>query len=116
MKKTCLTLALTTSLLTGCATSKTDLSNSTPVTKASAVVIAVNHFNNETSKVSSTGAVVDSNGGINKQQPVVNTVELTIQESNGNLMKVKQPQNANYFVGQYVTIVKQGQKAQITPQ
>lgn len=146
MKKLCLTVALTVSLLSGCATSNVDLNNSIPVTSTSAVVIGVNYFNNQTSSVNGTGMLVGAGVGgllgnqvgkgrgkklatvagaligagvganVNNQQQTVPMVELTIQEPNGNLLKVTQPQNASYYVGQYVTIIKQGQKAQINPQ
>lgn len=63
------------------------------------------------------GALVGAGVGnaVTQSSTNVNMVELTIQESNHNLMTITQPLNYNYFVGQQVTIIKQGQKAQVNP-
>lgn len=63
------------------------------------------------------GAVVGAGVGANVGSTTVDhpMLELTIQEGNGNVVIITQPDNANFYVGQRVTVFKQGNRAQVNP-
>lgn len=126
MKQILAIFLLSTFILTGCTTTS---SKQASMDTEIGTVIGVRSFlftdtndnsvvhetNKGNSKKTETVASELRNSDIQKNT-YINMVELTIQESNHNLIKITQPANYSYFVGQHVSVVKQGQKAQVNPQ